>query len=695
MVSLFDYAAKKWGQKAPKGPQADIDAWAEENDLAPLPQSGRLHNLAGLYVPKNIARDLTEMTRLPTTAQRFYLAYLGAWKSSKTIYNPSTHARNVMGNFVFSYIAGVSIHNPANANYYIGSAKSLYAKDTNYHDLVKLGVLGTEYYGVELRRIENKLRLAKEGRVDEALAGLRTVHATVGSIYAAEDQVFKMAAFLKYRADGMSKASAAREVNKWFPNYERIGQLTRWLRQSPIGAPFISFIDQSVRIAGRAAKEHPIRLAIIAALPGIITAISAIINAMSPEEKALVDEERSYFEPILPYRDTKGRVQTIDLRYIMPLANDILPEERGGNVWVPWIFSSPIVKGVTEQFYGEDSFTGREFIREGMTSKEKALARLGQGAKSIIPYPSGAYWGPRRVYRSAKKTSEEAISNAVIGSLIGINIRSPYVAERHIKTIARNMLETGDRKQAANLLGLWNETYKPKRLPNLTLETISRGAAQSKAAIRRRGVEEAAEAMLRGDRSEAKNLVRRHNEAAKTEEGHITLADVNKEVGILRKRGAGANIVLPELQRTDEIYFIRQDLKAIYEAGAEAGEKWSAEGEKAKITEILGRAKGVGFDTKKKQGDLHKSAVSSVWLAAGRDFVAAIKEGNAEKAGKVVPRLKVMATAIREFEFTETPLPAARLRNSIEERAKKGTLTREQYALAKKILKEQGFVVLR
>ena len=509
MVQLFNMVAQRWGQEAPKGSaESEANAWAKENGLVQLPQSGRLHNLAGIYVPKTIANDLTEMTRLPNMAERAYNAYLSAWKSSKTLWNPATHARNIYGNvMVFSYLADCSALNPLNAKYYRQAAKSLVSKDAAYLVLLENGALGAEYYGGEIQRIEQVLKGAEDSKIGQVLAGIKVVQKTLGQTYAVEDQIFKMAAYHKYIKQGMSPDVAAEEVNKWFPNYERIGKITRWLRKSPVGAPFISFVDQSVRIAGRGVAARPLRVATLASLPGILNCMSALAIGLSPDEKELIDKERNYFEPLVPWRDEKGRTQVLDLRYIVPLANDIIPEERRGGIMVPWIFSGPAATAAIEQFTGKERFTGREFIREDMTFKERAAARMRTIALAAVPQPSFAYWGTKRIVGSITGDRDEHVANAVIGSIIGLNVRSPHIAEKHIKQIIQNMIEESDWREAEILKDVWNERYKPGHLKNLNMPALAKGLHQSKISKWRKVRDEAAEAILQGREDDAQEII--------------------------------------------------------------------------------------------------------------------------------------------------------------------------------------------
>ncbi len=455
-----------------------------------------------------MAKYLTDMTRIPNMAEQAYNTYLSAWKSSKTLWNPATHARNIYGNvLVFSYLARASALNPLNAKHYRAAAASLRSKDDAYKVLLENGALGAEYYGGEIQRIETALKGAEDSKIGHVLAGIKVAQKTLGQTYAMEDQLFKLAAYHKYVKEGMSPDTAAEEVNKWFPNYERIGKITRWLRKSPVGAPFISFVDQSVRIAGRGLVERPLRVAALASLPGVLNYISAIAIGLNPDERELLDKERSYWEPLLPWRDSKGRAQVLDLRYIVPLANDIVPENRRGGIMVPWMFSGPAATLALEQFTGKERFTGREFIREDMSPLEQAKARGMTIARAAIPHPSIAYWGTKRIIGSITGDRDEHVANAIIGSIAGLNVRSPYIAEKQIKQVIQNMIDEGDWREGKVLLDVWNERYKPRHLKNLEMKALSRGLRLTKLNKWRKVRDKAAEAILQGREDDAQEMI--------------------------------------------------------------------------------------------------------------------------------------------------------------------------------------------
>jgi hypothetical protein len=378
--------------------------------------------------------------------------------------------------------------------------------------LVREGRIGTEYFGGDLKQLEADIKGEHPSRLGRVLGSLKTVHNEVGKVYALEDQIFKMAAYKKYLAEGMTPKDAAAEVGKWFPDYTDTGRWTRALRNNPLGGPFVSFLDQSIKIAARAAVDRPLRLASILAAPGILSMYSAYALGLSPEEKQLLDDNRNYFQPLLPWRDAYGRVQTVDLMYIMPLANDILPQIRNGVINFGWMLSGPVPQAIGEQKYGVEQFTGKPFIKEEMTAGEEAKVRALATAKTLAPIPSLATYGIERLVGAATGTREETLANAILGTIGGINLRPPYVAEKWVRKTAGNMLDEGLESEAEALLKVYNETYKPRDKDPITMQGVIQGKEQSATAKRTATIKEAARWIAKGSPEKAQDVIDVWNE---------------------------------------------------------------------------------------------------------------------------------------------------------------------------------------
>jgi len=247
---------------------------------------------------------------------------------------------------------------------------------------------------------------------------------------------------------------------------------------------------------------------------------------LSPDEKELIDGDRSYFEPLLPMRDENGRVLTLDLRWTLPLANDLLPEMRNKNLRIPWALSGPGAQVAMEQSTGKDMFLGRSFIPGGKDSTlyEELQARVMQAVRTAAPIPTTLTpmrepgriipeykpYGPRRIGRAYTGEGEETVARAIMGVVFGVNIRKPYVAEYKVKETMRNLLAEGEPATARQMLRLWNDIYKPDHLKRLTMKGIRRGAKQSRAYDWTRYRDDAADAILRGDDEGAEKVISRY-----------------------------------------------------------------------------------------------------------------------------------------------------------------------------------------
>ena len=174
---------------------------------------------------------------------------------------------------------------------------------------------------------------------------------------------------------------------------------------------------------------------------------------------------------------------------------------------VPWMFSGPAATTAIEQMSGKERFTGKDIIREDMTFLEKAKARGATIARAAIPHPSLTYWGTKRIISSVTGDRDEHVANAIVGSIIGLNVRSPYIAEKHIKQIIQNMVGERDWREGKVLLDVWNSRYKPRHLKNLKIESLARGLHQSKISKWRTIRDEAAEAILQGRDEDAQEII--------------------------------------------------------------------------------------------------------------------------------------------------------------------------------------------
>ena len=493
-------------------------AWAKQNGLGKVVDDARLGPISGKYLPIRMAEDFNQAIRMPGEVERLWLTFNSAWKLSKTAFNLPTSGHNVASNaLTFAYLDGISPMNPANWKFYKEAATAS-KNNPVWRKMVEANFAGTGgRYAGEIRGLMEDAANFDTYLRNSLLRGAKKGVQGVQEFYGAQDDIFKMAAVLKRVKAGMSVEDAIADARKWWPDNARASKIARWLSNAPLGSSFIRFTDQAMRIAGRAAVEHPVRLGMIASMPLMLNALSRSWLGLSKDnkEEKMMEEGRSYAEPLVPWRDNKGRLQTFDMRYIIPLANDVLPEQRYGMLKLPIVGNTPVATAMLEQFSGRDRFTGREFVNDEMSTGQNLKARTGQLAKTLAPVPSMLTYGVKDIKNAATGQSERVLSHAILNQLTGVNIQTPYIAERNVRKIARNMLGEHDVRQARDFVETWNDTYKPGNLTDITMKDVAQGLRQSVSSDRSKVIKQATDLIFQGDEAGAQKLIEDYNKDRK------------------------------------------------------------------------------------------------------------------------------------------------------------------------------------
>lgn len=404
-----------------------------------IPDVAGFGAIRGKYLQNNIADQVQEMVDMPDMAMALYDEALRMWKAGKTIANPATHGRNVLGNIPFSILAGNNAMDPRNAKYYRAAVKLAIAgpgglsrkmtqrlvgdakipKGVTREELFKIGLLGGDFDSAELRSMVESLDLPPEmpqgaeelptnlvGRSRRARAlaakGGREAWRKIQTLYRLEDDFYKIAAYLKYRESGMSQEAAVTEIRKWFPFYDQIGNsgTLKFMRRFPF--PFLSFLHETVRIMGAAAKEKPVTMAAMMMLPALLTQLSFRALGLNDEDedevmKDLRGKDRLFgAQPIasvvLPFADKNGMPMQWDLTATLPWGSmvakryeDIGADDNPLEDLAKVALQNPAASLVASIAQNKDTFSGRPIKETGMTGGEKAKAYFDFIARQLLP----------------------------------------------------------------------------------------------------------------------------------------------------------------------------------------------------------------------------------------------------------------------------------------------------------------------
>ncbi|MBN8422478.1 MAG: zeta toxin family protein [Verrucomicrobia bacterium] len=437
-----------------------------------IPDNPRFGRLAGKWVKDEIAQQVLEMAAAPGVALQIYDTLMGWWKTGKTVLNPGTHVRNVLGNIFFAQLAGNSLHNPANLTYYRQALKAMREGGAVLTEAYDSGVLGADFVSAELRQTLRQLlpdpqTIEDDGRASGILMGMGKAigkvlpvwarnplskgYSKVAALYQAEDEVFKLAAFLKAKAMLGDSTAAAEHVRKWFPYFDSGSSGTLKLI-GRTAMPFLGFYRESIRIFGHALKERPLALATGLAIPSLITALSAMLLGLDDDDLEDVKKDMRgkagkllgptplegmpLFSMLLPARSSEGTLQQFDISAIHPFVDFLGNRVEGGTEEDWWqktlrsLFAAgPLGSLAYSQMTGKDTFGDRTFVENNMTGPEKLAARLDNAAKTLLPplapFGSGFTSLMHAGERSTNKTFETRnTAQTAARTLGGLDVRN-------------------------------------------------------------------------------------------------------------------------------------------------------------------------------------------------------------------------------------------------------------------------------
>lgn len=319
--------------------------------------SSTMSPLNGLYATREVAAAFNKMNQPEQVGQmmRLYFQANGATKYAATVLNATTHIRNTLGNFGFLV---------ANGHYRVGNAgdaaKTVLANlgalnrtqlRERWREMAELGVVGDSVHGGALGDL---LKDANRGNgLDDlignaALKKLKSGAKAINSLYAAEDDLFKVIAFdselARYRkalpnlSESELKQRVAGIIRDTLPTYSNVPNAFKQLQRVPVVAPFVSFPAEVVRTGYHTMRLIAQELADPATrsigaerLAGALTmagATAAIAGGSRFITGTSVDEDRDlrHFLPEWSQNsqlahlgtDDQGRIRVVDLSYTDP-----------------------------------------------------------------------------------------------------------------------------------------------------------------------------------------------------------------------------------------------------------------------------------------------------------------------------------------------------------------------------------------
>jgi hypothetical protein len=452
--------------------------------------------LADRYVPGPIWNDIRQMAGgqfkpLGDT----YAKILTMWKMSKTALSPGVHMNNIMSNFVISDWHDVTASHTAKAlriimgasdregKGIIGGTGNLAAGAIGINDREAAQEIMTRYMDsggslgswvtneisrgqiepmlaamekeladsngasvqaqVGIMSVLSHLRNGEMSRAFESFKGAKSTQlvtreaSSLIDLYQSEDEVFRLAAWLKAKEEGKNDMEAGKLSRRSFLDYNINAPWIKALRSSAL--PFVAFSYRAVPMMLEIAGKKPHKLFKLMAVLGTLNALGSMLaGGDDDEERKMMPEEKSGriwgLVPKLvrmPWNDASNSPVYLDIRRFIPVG-DVL-DVGSNHAAIPLLPSmtpgGPLVM-IAEVVLNKQGFTGREITLETDTSSERATKVLDYLYKAFMPNILGlpGSWATTGVMNAANgKTDvfgrEQSVAQAVSSSF-GVKLSS-------------------------------------------------------------------------------------------------------------------------------------------------------------------------------------------------------------------------------------------------------------------------------
>jgi hypothetical protein len=340
------------------------------SDWVAMPKDRKFGEISGKWVRKEVAEDIISINTNSTTSNAIYKFFGRAnqlWKANKTIFSPSTHARNIISNTILLDLSGVPLHQAPKL--LTEALEQVAKKGPIYKEAVQHNLIGSGFANSELQMfLPEKNEFVTKNIAGKVHHGWRKMYETAGGIYAGEEEVFKIAKYIHGTRNGLTPLEAAAEAEKWLFNYNKVSRATELARSNLIyNIPFITFTVKSTPRIAEAALKNPFKLY-------KYNMFMDSWNSNAAKEIGMSEEDLKYIKSkkgvgiLMPSKDKNGEPQWLTLRNILPWAeyHDTVKGVNDGKSDIPSAIKfGGISKTLWEIAMNKDSFTDKEVYTQG------------------------------------------------------------------------------------------------------------------------------------------------------------------------------------------------------------------------------------------------------------------------------------------------------------------------------------------
>jgi hypothetical protein len=425
-VVITDSMVLKASHEISRSPQTKA-LYRQSGTWVQLPDSNVYGDLAGKFIPGPVWNAMGDMAdRQPIVNWRAANNTMRWFKKSKTVWNFGTHVTNTASNVTMAMTHDISFGTMRDA------AQILAKYEANPKSLTKAelelmmafrdsGAMLADYSSAEvkealykaheanlrggedisvMRRVAGWLGVEKakaewlQAQAKKLGKGVDRIDDLSSQMYAAEDNIFRMAAFLKTAgalqqraglrtptADMMREAGLF--ARKAFGDYDIDSKAVKVARQTVM--PFISWFYAMAPVLGRIAVYEPWKLANVmmaymileAAMGGAAGGDDEELRKQGPESirERMFGSVGPYMNIRIPFMGDEENPVYYKLGDYFPMASFTrgLPNGMMGQSWIPASLtpSGPFVSGILGLVGGVDPYTGKSLHKPTDTELQK------------------------------------------------------------------------------------------------------------------------------------------------------------------------------------------------------------------------------------------------------------------------------------------------------------------------------------
>lgn len=335
----------------------------EAPDFIQLSSDKKWGALKDKFVQKDIYRDLLEVSEFKgqidaavndfqTSNNKFNAWFnnpfkkgVSMWKKMKVVYNPATHARNLMSN---SFLLDMSGMPWSIQSVYLPMAAYNLAKNTHWAKAARQsGAIGSEYNANDFANLYDKFKSLKNPADMIRNAGSK-VDDFVTGMYQAEEAVFKLAKFMhEVKVKNKSVEQAATEAKKWLFDYSDVPTWVKYV--GTYYQPFVTFKYKVLPRIVETAYRNPLKFVKYALMATAWEAMAQTSLGENEEQNVERLRNRPAWMQGESFGDTDNFISKLNP------ANYII-SALGDRVGVPNYLTIPIKNNLGELYYFDLSY---------------------------------------------------------------------------------------------------------------------------------------------------------------------------------------------------------------------------------------------------------------------------------------------------------------------------------------------------